>query len=74
LISPQSGWTLEFGIDINDAGQIIGNGIFNGEQRGFLLTPHDGVPKAVPEASSYVGLFLAAGVALGVQQRRRKTQ
>ncbi|MBW4510574.1 MAG: PEP-CTERM sorting domain-containing protein [Scytonematopsis contorta HA4267-MV1] len=73
LISPQSGWTLEFGIDINDAGQIIGNGIFNGEERAFLLTPYDGVPKAVPEPSSYVGVFLAAFGALGVQQRRRKT-
>ena len=39
LIAPDSGWVLTHARDINDAGAIVGSGWFNGEQRGFLLTP-----------------------------------
>jgi probable HAF family extracellular repeat protein len=39
LIDPDSGWVLRYARDINDAGQIVGVGEFNGEPRGFLLTP-----------------------------------
>ncbi|HEX6805227.1 MAG TPA: hypothetical protein VF133_16225 [Terriglobales bacterium] len=39
LIPPNSGWTLETGYGINDAGQIVGSGTRNGAVRGFLLTP-----------------------------------
>jgi probable HAF family extracellular repeat protein len=40
LVQPQSGWQLEFGAAINDAGQIVGSG-YNpqGEFHAFLLTP-----------------------------------
>jgi probable HAF family extracellular repeat protein len=34
-----SGWELEFAGGINNKGQIIGRGKFNGQDRGFLLTP-----------------------------------
>ncbi len=34
-----AGWHLEYATDINDAGQIIGYGTYNGQQVGFLLTP-----------------------------------
>jgi probable HAF family extracellular repeat protein len=33
------GWVLELVMDINDQGQIVGIGRFNGQQRAFLLTP-----------------------------------
>jgi probable HAF family extracellular repeat protein len=39
LIDPASGWVLTFARDINDAGQIVGYGEFNGEKRGFILDP-----------------------------------
>jgi probable HAF family extracellular repeat protein len=39
LIPAGSGWVLTEARDINDAGQIVGNGVFGGRQRGFLLTP-----------------------------------
>ena len=39
LIPPNSGWELQFASDINDAGQIVGYGVINGNTRGFLLTP-----------------------------------
>ena len=38
LIPAHSGWVLYEARDINDAGQIVGNGIVNGQQRAFLLT------------------------------------
>jgi len=36
-----TGWLLSRANDINDAGQITGQGIFNGLDHGFLLTPVD---------------------------------
>jgi probable HAF family extracellular repeat protein len=39
LIAPGSGWTLEQGLAINDAGQITGFGTIGDENHPFLLTP-----------------------------------
>jgi probable HAF family extracellular repeat protein len=44
LDSSGTGWTLDFAYDINDAGQIVGQGIYcaplsNCVQHGYLLTP-----------------------------------
>src|SRR3984885_10283739 len=39
LIPQNSGWVLQEAKGINDAGQITGTGTFNGNERGFLLTP-----------------------------------
>ncbi len=39
LIDPLSGWELLDASDINDAGQITGQGIINGEYHAYLLTP-----------------------------------
>jgi probable HAF family extracellular repeat protein len=52
MISPTSGWTLEAGTAINDAGQIAGTGRLNGLKQVFLLTlssadtDSDGLPDA----------------------------
>lgn len=32
-------WELEFALDVNETGQIIGRGIYDGRLQGFLLTP-----------------------------------
>ncbi|HEY6765103.1 MAG TPA: hypothetical protein VI386_10045 [Candidatus Sulfotelmatobacter sp.] len=40
LIPAGSGWTLIEADSINNAGQIAGLGMHNGQQRAFLLTPH----------------------------------
>lgn len=37
-IAPNSGWVLEFATDINDLGQIVGYGKYNGLNRAFVLT------------------------------------
>ena len=41
LVPPGSGWTLETARAINDCGQIVGEGLVDGERRMFLLTPSD---------------------------------
>jgi probable HAF family extracellular repeat protein len=45
LIPPSSGWTLTSANGINSSGEIVGTGLDNGVQRGFLLTPN--TPPAV---------------------------
>ncbi|MBN1123606.1 MAG: DUF3466 family protein [Sedimentisphaerales bacterium] len=61
LIDPLTGWTLVSAYDINDYGQIVGMGIFNGQERAYLLNP-------TPEPSS----FLLLGMGAFVLTRRRK--
>jgi probable HAF family extracellular repeat protein len=48
FIDPSSGWVLTDALDINNSGQIVGIGSFNGQQfpRAFLLTPI--VPDVIP--------------------------
>ena len=61
LIDPASGWVLTTARDINNAGQIVGWGTFNGNQRAFLLT-------AIPERAT---LALVALGGLALLHRRR---
>jgi probable HAF family extracellular repeat protein len=56
LIAANSGWVLSQAVDINDAGQIAGNGFKNGEPRAFLLTPTQ--PLLVTEANSTKAIVL----------------
>ena len=44
LISPNSGWTLVDAQGINDLGQILGWGSYNGQDVAFLMTPISTVP------------------------------
>lgn len=39
LIRPNSGWTISYATDINDRGQIVGTGSYQGQHRAFLMTP-----------------------------------
>jgi probable HAF family extracellular repeat protein len=41
LIPADSGWTLVEATDINSAGEIVGNGLINGQTHAFVLTPND---------------------------------
>lgn len=56
LIDPNAGWHLNIAHDINDVGQIVGVGTFNGEARAFLLTPAD----PDPDPSLTLHLYLPA--------------
>ncbi len=64
LISPASGWVLAEAWSINDSGQIVGYGYYNGDTyhaMAFLLTP-------VPEPSTLV-LAALGGIALVIARR-----
>ena len=58
-----SGWDLTSALKINNHGQIIGTGSFNGQQRGFLLTPtgqslvSSSPVASVPESTPVLGLL-----------------
>lgn len=43
LLPANSGWELNGVGDINDNRQIAGTGLFNGQQRAFLITDNDGI-------------------------------
>lgn len=60
-----TGWTLEGATAINERGQIVGIGTFNGGTRVFLLTP-------VPEPSTWALTFIGLGIAGTVARGRRK--
>jgi uncharacterized membrane protein len=64
LLSPDVAgqWDLQFATDINDAGQIVGSGVFNGQVRAFLLTP-------VPEPGTFVLMGLGL---IGLLTARRR--
>ena len=38
FLPPNSGWVLSYARDINQNGQIVGSGKYNGAERGFLLS------------------------------------
>jgi hypothetical protein len=64
LISSGDGWVLTNASDVNDRGQIVGQGLYQGQLRGFLLTP-------VPEPAGALAIATAAGAL--ILWRRRKT-
>jgi probable HAF family extracellular repeat protein len=69
LIPSDSGWTTLYAASgINDQGQIVGAGIYNGEPgiRAFLLTP-------IPEPSFPALLVVAAHVLAASANRRRSS-
>ena len=49
LISSSSGWSNLNATAINDAGQIVGQGLINGQEQAFLMTP---IADQVPEPHS----------------------
>lgn len=57
-----AGWTLTAAYGMSDSGLITGVGMFNGQQRAFLLTP-------VPEPATMMALGI--GTAALLRQRRR---
>jgi len=68
LIDAESGWELTSALEINNNGDIIGIGNFNGEQRGFIAST-----KPVPEPTSTLGV-LGLGVFGLVNLRKRRTK
>jgi probable HAF family extracellular repeat protein len=74
LIPANSGWELLTAYGINDAGQITGEGLYDGQLCAFLLTDPPAGPAdigAVPEPQMFliIGVALAL-MALGLRRRR----
>lgn len=67
LIDPDSGWVLNYANDINDLGQIVGEGTINGQSRAFLMNV-----SSVPVPAT-AWLFGSAVLGLTGVARRRKT-
>jgi probable HAF family extracellular repeat protein len=65
LLPPASGWVLTRAISIDDAGEIIGIGTFNGTKSGFKLTP-------VPEPAAIAGVTAMTVAALLRRPGRRR--
>jgi probable HAF family extracellular repeat protein len=64
MVDPQLGWNFYEARGINNAGQIIVNGIFNGISTSAILTP-------VPEPETYTMMLIGMGI-LGLMAWRRK--
>ena len=54
LVENNSGWTLPFANMINNAGQIVGTGLYGGEMHAFVLTP-----VAAPQVAAVTGAGLS---------------
>ena len=53
LLPVNSGWSNLTATGINDAGQIVGQGLINGQEQAFLMTP---IAEEVPEPAAPVSL------------------
>lgn len=68
VVDMQSGWTFSNAEAINDAGQIAGWGIHNGQGRGYLLTPveeGDSTPRP-KDLVAMVQEIIVAGGGMGI--------
>jgi probable HAF family extracellular repeat protein len=68
LLPANSGWVLEEALGINNAGQITGMGLYDGQETAFLMTDPGDIA-AVPEPGAI--LAIAAGIGLMALLRPR---
>jgi probable HAF family extracellular repeat protein len=74
LLPANSGWVLEEALGINDAGQITGMGLYDGQLSAFLMTdPPSGPGGITPVPEPGEGLAIAAGLGMIALVRRRGT-
>ena len=71
LISPNSGWSLHSAIGINDLGEIIGNGEFQGRRKTFALKPKTILKAQVPEFTPTFSLLVFSSFSLSLSFFRK---
>jgi probable HAF family extracellular repeat protein len=71
LLNANSGWTNLNATGINDLGQIVGQGTYDGQQVAFLMTP-DAIETPEPATIVMWGLVVAASVAYLVRSHGRR--
>jgi len=57
-LPPNSGWASLDLKNINDAGQIVGAGTFNGFRRAFLMTPAPEIPTISPHSGLLIAILV----------------
>jgi probable HAF family extracellular repeat protein len=81
LIDPLAGWQLNEARAINDGGQIVGTGTYQGQRHAFLLNPMVSTPDVFAQSQTAVahapepatlGLVGAALVGLGVLRSKQR--
>lgn len=70
VIRPNSGWVLQGAQAINDSGQIVGWGLYDGNAQGFILTPTTAPVPEVSDCIQMTGLLALGGLAF--RRFRRK--
>jgi probable HAF family extracellular repeat protein len=70
LLNANSGWTDLNATGINDLGQIVGQGTYNGQQVAFLMTP-DAIETPEPAALVTWAALAAAGLAYYAAKRAK---
>lgn len=70
LLAANSGWVLETAYGINNQGDIVGTGTFDGQQEAFLLDPPQFGTSAVPEPTA-AGLILVGLCAMAIRRTRQ---
>jgi probable HAF family extracellular repeat protein len=77
LLLNSPGWEILEAKAINDLGQIVGQGRFNGQERAFIMNPIAGtqarpksVPTSVPEPSFGLGLLGLGALAAAMPKRK----
>jgi probable HAF family extracellular repeat protein len=76
LLQKGSGWELTEAYGINNAGQIVGSGLFNGQVSAFRLDPSNSTfqaPSAVPEAGTTTLVLIGLASLLAVRLRQART-
>jgi probable HAF family extracellular repeat protein len=68
LLPANSGWVLEEAFGINDAGQITGMGLYQGQEMAFLMTDP---PAAVPEPTETTMMIAATGLVVLLRRRTK---
>lgn len=71
LIEPDLGWVLTDAWDINELGQIVGTGLYEGQARAYLLTPTPTIAP-VPEPATLAIWGVFGGLGLIVARRRKR--